>query len=371
VAAVTEDVIRKLAGFRGEQAPVTSCYLDIDGRRWLRHQDVERELDHLLREARRRTDGDASVTADLRRIEDYVKAGIDRSRTRGLAMFACTAHGLWEVIPLPVPIRSRVVINHLPAVAQLEAVLREYERIGVLLVDKQRARLFVFELGELTEHTELLDELPRQFDDRGERERGDVAHHVDALLGQHVRHAAATAWRAYQDHGFEHLALGGPAEITSAVANALHPYLRDRLAGRVDVTINAGIDDIRAAAGAVETTVERRREADVVSRLRQAVATGQRGASGLASVLAAVNDRRVERLLVSQGYEERGWRCSSCAHLTVVGRRCPVCDHEMDRVDDVVEEAVEEALSQSCRVEICVGNADLDVLGRIGALLRY
>ena len=38
---------------------------------------------------------------------------------------------------------------------------------------------------------------------------------------------------------------------------------------------------------------------------------------------------------------------------------------------DVVEEAVDRALSSSGRVEICVGNADLDVLGRIGALLRF
>jgi hypothetical protein len=43
----------------------------------------------------------------------------------------------------------------------------------------------------------------------------------------------------------------------------------------------------------------------------------------------------------------------------------------MHYVDDVVEEAIEEAIVQSCDVEICVANADLDVLGRIGALLRY
>jgi len=43
----------------------------------------------------------------------------------------------------------------------------------------------------------------------------------------------------------------------------------------------------------------------------------------------------------------------------------------MVQVDDVIEEAVEEAIAQSCDVEICVGNADLDVLGRVGALLRY
>ena len=43
----------------------------------------------------------------------------------------------------------------------------------------------------------------------------------------------------------------------------------------------------------------------------------------------------------------------------------------MEQDDDVVEEAVQEALSQSCHVEVCHDNADLDVLGRIGALLRF
>ena len=35
------------------------------------------------------------------------------------------------------------------------------------------------------------------------------------------------------------------------------------------------------------------------------------------------------------------------------------------------EAAVEEAVRQGCVVTSCVGDADLDVLGRIGALLRF
>jgi hypothetical protein len=54
-----------------------------------------------------------------------------------------------------------------------------------------------------------------------------------------------------------------------------------------------------------------------------------------------------------------------------LGRRCPLCSGEMEQVDDVVEEAVEEALAQACRVSVCNENPDLDVMGRIGALLRY
>ena len=52
MAVITEAAIRELAGIRGDIAPITSCYLDVDGRRLTRHQDVEHELDGVLRSAR-------------------------------------------------------------------------------------------------------------------------------------------------------------------------------------------------------------------------------------------------------------------------------------------------------------------------------
>jgi peptide subunit release factor 1 (eRF1) len=371
VSTVTQDVIRSLATFKAEKAPVTSCYLDVDGRRYVRHQDYEYELEALVRTARGKANGDRSVEADLRRIEEFVKGGVDRSRTRGLAFFACSAHSLWEVIPLPVPVQNRVVINHLPAVGQLEAVLREYERFGVLLADRQRARVFVFELGRLLDRSELFEELPRDYDARGAMERGDTQHHVEALTHQHLRHAADVAWRVYQDHGFEHMAVGAPDEIARVLESLLHPYLKERLRGRVSVAVTASTEEIRNAALDLESRVERELEAERVERLRTALATGRPATAGLGKVLEALNARRVERLLVSFGYEESGWRCSGCDAMALVGRTCGRCGAPMHAVGDIVEEAVEIALGMHCSVDICTGNADLDVLGRIGALLRY
>jgi peptide chain release factor subunit 1 len=372
VTIVTEEAIRSLATFRGDKAPVTSCYLDVDGRRYRRHQDYEYELDALLRVGRAKADGDPSVESDLRRIDEYVKGGIDRSRTRGLAIFSCSAQSLWEVIPLPVPVRNRLVVNQLPAVGQLEAVVSDHHRFGVLLADRQRARMFVFELGELLDRSELFEELPRDYDVRGEKERGDTQSHVEALMTQHLRHAADVAWRVYQDQGFEYLAIGAPEEITKALESLLHPYLRQRLCGRIGgVPVTASTEDIRVAALEVEADAEREREAALVERLREAAATGRRGVAGLKRVLHALNQKRVDHLVASAGYEESGWRCNRCHALALVGRRCPNCASPMRPVDDVVEEAVEEALLQKSRVDICSGNADLDVLGRIGALLRY
>lgn len=370
MTAITEDTLRTLVGFRAEGVPVTSCYLDVDGRRLLTQRDVEHELDGLLRSARARANGTSSVHADLDRIEGYVHDGFDRSRVRGLALFSCSDRGLWEVVPLPARVRSRVVVNDMPAVGQLEAIAEEKCRFGVLLVDRQRARMFIFELDELVETTEAHGEGTRDYDTRGDKERGGVDGHVDALASTHVRNAAALAFASYQEHGFEHLCIGCSDDLAGEVESALHPYLRERLRGRVAVTPQSPMDSIRTAAADIEESTERAREAALVTRLLDQVASGGRAITGLQPVLDALGERRVDHLIVSHEYEQEGWRCRETGALFAVRPRRDD-DSSLHHIEDVVEETIDHALGQGAKVEICVGSADLDVHGRIGALLRY
>ncbi|MDQ1443874.1 MAG: peptide chain release factor subunit 1, partial [Acidimicrobiaceae bacterium] len=306
------------------------------------------------------------------RIESHVKAGVDRSHTRGLAIFSCAPKGLWEVIELPVPVRNQVVINQTPQVKQLEAIVESHKSFGVLLADKQRARMFVFELGELVDKSELFDQLPRHEDDHGDWDKDHVRDHSNAAAHRHLKRAGEVAFHVLQDQGFDHLIVGAPEEIATELDRVMHPYLRERIAARLAVPVSASDATIRAAALQVEEQVERQKKAAMVARLRDASAQpGGLGVIGLDPVLKALVERRVDTLLVSDGYETEGWRCRSCNYVAVKGRTCPLCSSEMDLVPDVVEEAVEEAIAQSCRVCICMGNADLDVMGRIGALLRF
>jgi peptide subunit release factor 1 (eRF1) len=374
VPQITEAVVKDLAGFRSPDAPVLSCYLDIDGRRQITRQAVEREFESLAREASARPDG-ASLQGDLRRIGDYVSGDLDRSGVRGLAVFSCVAHDLWEVVALPVPVANQLHVNQGPAVAQLEAIVQELEPLGLLLVDRQRARMFVYQLGELVDRTELFEQLPRNdYDRHDEADRGGderARQHLDEATHQHLRHAADVAFRLFQDHGFTHLAVGAPDELSGQVESLLHPYLRERYCGRVALGAAASDADVRDAALAVEQRLERATEAEVVQRLRDAIGADGPGRSGLAPTLGALAERRVETLVVSQGFTEPGWRCPTCGNLFAKGPSCPVDSSAMAHLDDVVEEAVQQALGQGSRVEVCVGNADIDVLGRIGALLRY
>jgi peptide subunit release factor 1 (eRF1) len=367
MAALSRDVVRRLAGVRGN-GPVVSLYLDVDGRRHVRPQDYEAEYDRLQRElpAAQRD----AARRDLDRVERLVKGGLDRKHTRGLVVFSSAAGDLWETVALPVPVRSQLVVDENPHVAQLEGILEANQRFGVLLVDRQRARMFVFELGELVDKSELFDELPRHEDEGDDVDRDQVRDHQAAAAHHHLRHAARVAFAVSQEQQLDHLIIGAPEEISRSVERELHPYLKQRVAARLNVPVNARDDAIRHAALEVEAGVQREREAGLVSKLREGVGSGNGAVAGLDPVLGALSERRVATLLVSDGYETEGWRCDTCG-LRSKGPACPTCGAQMHKVTDVVEEAVEEAITQACHVEVCVANADLDVMGRIGALLRF
>jgi peptide subunit release factor 1 (eRF1) len=296
--------------------------------------------------------------------------GIDRHRARGLAMFANSADGFFAAYELPVPVTSHLVVAGRPYVGQLEDVVGEYGRFAVLLVDHERTRLFVYELGGLVEKLDERAAVPRTpEDDRGDRAKARVASQQAAQVHQHVRHAAALAFDAFSRHRFQYLAVGAPPDVAAELDAALHPYVRERLTDPVAIAVGAPPEQVKAAAVEVQERAERRRHAAVVARLRDGRTHG-RSVAGLAPTLGALHARRIDCLLVSRGYGAEGWRCDGCGCLAAIGGACPTCGAAMELVADVVEEAVQEALTQSCRVHTC-SDADLDVLGRIGAVLRY
>ncbi|HVM10412.1 MAG TPA: hypothetical protein VM345_18275 [Acidimicrobiales bacterium] len=368
---LNDDNVRALAGFNAGERAVVTLYLDVDGKRWPKYQDCEARVERMVRAATETfASGHPGAIDDLQRVESYVRGGVDRSRTRGLALFA-SGDQLFQVFELPVAVRDQLVVNKTPHVHQLESVLATHERFAVLLTDRQRTRMLVFEMGRLVDRSEQFDALPRNDDDTGHKDRRHDKHKIEAAAHQHLKNAAQLAFEEFQTRPFDHLIISAADEIANELESDLHPYLRERIAARVHMPITASEADICAAAIEVEEGIERRKEADLVERVREGTAAGSGAVGGLAGVLAALSERRVDTLVVSDGFEEAGFSCPGCGCLAARGPSCPTCGDTMEREDDIVERAIEEAMQQAARVKVCVDNADLDVLGRIGALLRF
>ena len=143
MTVITEATIKDLAGFKSADTPVVSCYLDVDGRRQIRPKDYQLELASLKKQLLASHPGQ-NFDADFALMSDYVAQQLDRHGVRGLAMFSCADKKYWKVIRLPVSVANRLSVNQSPVVAPLEAIVHALEPLGVLLVDRQRARMFNF-----------------------------------------------------------------------------------------------------------------------------------------------------------------------------------------------------------------------------------
>lgn len=367
-------LLRKLADWSPADVPVTSLYLTVDGRRHPRRADYEVRLDELLRSAKAQVDGlpeDAarSVDLDLARMSTFVREGFERGDTRGLALFSANEAGLWEDIRVPRPVRDRAFVAPRAELRMLEALLEIYGATCTALVDYEKARLFVLQLGRIDEVHDLWDEVPNRHD-QGGRAQLRRQRHVDDHRQQHLKHVAEALFRLWKDRGFEHLILAGPGDAHRELEGELHEYLRQRVRGKIALAVTATTEEVRSRTLELEEALEREAERAAVAGLLDASATGT-GVTGLEGTLAGLAEGRVADLLVRLELRATGSRCDACGRLSAGTGACPACGARLVEVADVVELAVALAYRSGCRVETVVEDEGLDALGGIGARLRF
>ena len=117
---------------------------------------------------------------------------------------------------------------------------------------------------------------------------------------------------------------------------------------------------------------EQRAEREALDRLEAGIGAGSRAAGGVENTIEALNERRVETLLLDSAFEGKIQRCPNCG-LLVLGSdgRCPADESGLERVDHLREAVVEAALAQDAAVIVVHHYEDLGPLGGIGAVLRF
>jgi peptide chain release factor subunit 1 len=365
------DYLRKLAEWSSNGAPVSSLYLDIDGRRFPRREDYMVRAEALCTQLKEQAAGDKgakrSVKGDVARFIDFLN-GLDRGNNRGVALFSASKAGLWEDVLVPRPLPDRAVIADHPYVLPLEAMVETYESFCTVIVDREKARLFLAKIGRIEEATDVFDEVPGQHD-QGGWSQARYQRHIEELVGRHLKHVGDVLLRYFKRRNFDHLILAGPEEIVPPFEEGLHDYLKRRVVARTTIPMHANVDDVLQKSLQVEEELEGQRERETLERLEAEASAARLGVIGLGHALKALNEGRVDTLVVPFGRTEQGYRCPNCGWLAVTGKTCPRCGAEFQEVDDVIEAAVEVALRQSSRVQ----TLDRNATGKeeVGALLRY
>lgn len=377
---ITRTEIEQLTGYTNPSAPVVSFYMNIDKGRpdeasW--HTRLKNLLARLEERRAEWTDADwASVAADEERIRAYVR---DQRVTgaRGVAVFASSAGDLWQSYAFPNRVGNDIRLGHSAHVRPLFRMLDRYQPQCVALVSKDQARIFLLvgDTGQtIEERGDILSAVPGRHDQGGPSQARLQRHHDDAVR-HHLKKAADMVFTIYRQTPFERLLIGATDTVAAEFQDALHPYLRERLLGTVNIPMSVSPKAVQDRVRPILRAMDAQSQQDMVERLATEVAERDLGAAGLTHTLEALRRGQVQTLVVTEDYSASGGRCETCGAVVTTGETvCPVCGGMVVAVEDVVSVAVEQALDQGGRVLTVTAPgaaARLEPLGRIGALLRF
>jgi hypothetical protein len=374
VSAPDRDQLRSLAELRLDRPVVLSLYLNLDPSQFATPPARATSVRSLLDDAERRLresnglshDDKMALQASLERAASFLENDLPSVGAHALAVFVSEPNDLFEALKLPRSVPNRVAIGRSPLVGPLARLSRR-ERWCLALVNRRDARIFRGSPDGLREIQQIHDDVFGQHD-QGGWSQARYQRGIEKEKDDHLRNTGEALLRHFKRVPFERLILGGPREVTTDFEQKLHHYLRERLAGRIEVDVeHSSPDQVLEAARPLIEKLEREREQEALEKL------GERGACGLDDVLPPLNERRVELLILDEQFGGvTGVQCLECGWLGLEGDRCPADGSELVQLDDLTEAMIELSVQQSADLlAVHYERGALERHGGAAALLRF
>jgi peptide subunit release factor 1 (eRF1) len=385
---ITREQIQELAQFEDQGACALSFYFQPTAPRNKAHKEETIFAKELAREALRQFESKSnrnskrsnkdkceSIRTDLDRIV-ALSQELRGNGARAKAVFACGARDFWREYDLPAHLSgTQLLVNrhfHLKPLAQL---LGAFTSLGIVLIDRHRARMFDLRLGELSEREGFFHPLTRR--GRGDGFAGYDGGHAERRVADEARHhfkfVAEFLKDALEKNTFEKWILGCQETHWSQFEPQLHPYVAQKLLGRFSADVaHVSREEIRSQAERIFAGAQESRCQEAVRETINQARHNARGVTGLRRVLRSLELGEVQTLLLGQSYHSQAVECSGCGHLDAhLVSFCPVCGRETREVVDVGEAILPWVIRHDIELFYVKDDPEFDKVGNIAALLRF
>lgn len=375
---ITREQIRELAEFKDEKSCACSFYYQPSTPRNKAHKEDTILIKDLTREALRGLENKGKkdcARADMDRILQ-LSGDLRSNGTHGKAVFACAAENIWREYDLPAILpKTELFVDrhfHLKPIAYL---LGASPLLGVVLVDRHRARIFELRLGELTEREDLFHPLTRRgrSDGYAGYDGGHAQRRVEDEARHHFKNVAETLKELLEKGVFEKWILACQDAHRSLLEPQLHSYVSQALIGRFHADMaHVTRDDIRTHAEQIAEGWQNDRRRELVSEALGRARGNGRGVTGLRRVLRSLELGEVQTLLIGENLQGHAVECTGCGHIDAhLVSFCPACGRATQEVVDVGEAILPWVIRRDIETFYVKSDPEFDKVGNIAALLRF
>ncbi len=314
---------------------------------------------------------------DVQRVEAYFDTEYDWSG-RSVALFSDQNNDFFRAYPIAVPVPDLVHTGMRPNVRPLAGLLDSYGGYGVVLLDKQGARMFHFHLGQLMEQEGVLGEQVKQVKKGGSGVtgmRGGIASQtrsMEEVVERNMREVINFSVRFFEENHIRRILLSGTDDNIALYKSYLPKMWLSLVVGTFPAPMTSSHQEILSKALEIGNKAEIEREKHLIEKLITQASKQSNAIVGLEPTLGMINEGRVQALVIRQGFQKSGYRCPQCSTLTSLSEFvCKQCGSEAVQVADVIATAVSVTMKNGGEVDVVKGNQAFEDVGNIGALLRY
>lgn len=357
-----------------------SVYLNVDQSSMAnRNRAFERALGSMLRSQSIRLNSDRQqqdFEAAAKRVKGFVSHYTPTARS--LVIFCDEAEGFFWHRELNTPVCNDVHWKESPYLQPLLETFDEFQRYGIILANKSRARVLTVLQGEIDDRFEITA-------------TGSVKHFrrsgSDHLLSQtkfqrqanlhtlwHLKKVAALTDHLVDCHNFNRLLLAGSLQAVGTLKRLLSKRLLSRLVVSTALRVNTSEQEILKTTLKLEQCVERACEVNGVQALIATAAKALGATVGLDSTLLALERGQIHKLVYREGAAFEGSHCSKCGRLYGLSRvACGYCNVPLQPVPDLMERIIKRAVDTDAEIEQVRDDAaeQMKRVGGIGAILRF
>jgi peptide subunit release factor 1 (eRF1) len=288
-----------LAALEPSPFPVLSLYLGLSASptgREDRRQFLRKVFSDRGRALPERSPERESFDADVSRIQEYLEKE-EAPAAQAVAIFACSGSDLFEVIPLDAPIAEHALfISSVPHLYPLARAVENYPRYAAVMLDTNKARIFVFG-GETEREQRIVGEKTRRTS-KGGWSQARYQRRAENFHLLHVKEVVDTLAKIVRDEAIQHVVVAG--------ADVAMPILRDQLPKDLtDKIVEIGPHEDTEGGSFLERTMAALREKDAetdvekVQELMDAWKSGGLGVAGPEATLSAFQLGQVDELIIT------------------------------------------------------------------------
>lgn len=373
---ITKQDLERLMGRENTTRPVLSLFLDmsVNSNNKRTHQvflsQKRDQFDEL--------DGDRSdrTMQDVVKMFDRVQAWLDSDfdeANRGVVIYSEVGGDWFEALQLPVPLQNRLVVGDRPVIGPLAQVLESYHHHGVILLDREHVRIMSVYLGTLLDEVEVRgDPIPTNShvqaggysQARYQRRKAEEMRQFFKEFSKEVEEFD----RRYRPHD---LVILGTEENVARFRD----FLPDSLLQKVVYTGAMEVDDPSAEIlRRLEPHLrgeEERQSREMIVQIRDRVAHDYLATAGFQGTLTALQEGKVDTLVLAMDHQRDGVRCGQCGFVFARElKSCPYDGSDVLEGVDVVEEMVRMAEGQGVAIAFA-DPGDVSDLKGAAALLRF